>query len=213
MDINESIKEFLSQHGWKSEPVAGKQEINLRMAYQNSHSRILVDHRFNRNEIWVWMVANNDKNCLGFPDDDNAINMLQKVDSMKDTMKAGDYFGPYLDMQSAGKVSIILWEQFKETDTTKPAFDLEAEMEKAQAADNMVGDGGDLDEVVFPGGKVPKLSDYVKIMKAMQKGDMNGALQPYFLTMMDWGTVAMQWGQKFAGNPVLNNKFAKLMAQ
>jgi hypothetical protein len=213
MEIKETIKEFLSQNGWKSESVEGKQEIDLRMAYQNSTSRILVDHRFNKKEFWVWMVGQNDKNCFGFEDNDNALTMVQAVNGMKDSMKAGDYFGPYLDLQNSGKVSIILWEQFKETDTSKPAFDLEGEISKAQIASAEVGAGSDLDEVVFPGKKVAKLSDYVKIMKGMQKGDMNGALQAFGLSLMDWGAVATEWGQKFASNPNLNIKLAQMMAQ
>jgi hypothetical protein len=211
MDIKETIKDFLSQNGWKSESTAGKQETDLRMAYQNSSSRILIDHRFNKKQYWVWMVGQNDKNCLGFDDGETALTMVKAVNNMKDSLKAGDYFGPYLDLQQSGDISIILWEQFKETDTSKPAFDLEAEMVKAQAASVEVAASGDLDELVFPGKKVAKLSDYVKIMKRMQTGDMLGALQEYGLGMMDWGTVAMEWGQKFASNPVLSGKMAKMM--
>jgi hypothetical protein len=213
MEIKETIQNYLSQNGWKSESVAGKQEIDVRMAYQNSTSRILVDHRYKKNEVWLWMVGPNEKNCLGFPDDDNMIKMLEKINSMKDSLKYGDFFGPYLDMQNVGKVSIMLWEQFKETDTSKPAFDLEAEMGKAQAASVEIAASSDLDEVVFPGKKVAKLSDYVKIMKTMQKGDMNGALQLYGLTIMDWAALAGDWGQKFALNPALNAKMSKMMAQ
>lgn len=70
-----------------------------------------------------------------------------------------------------------------------------------------------MDVEVSPGNKVAKLSDYVKIMKAMQSGDMNAALEPFRLNMMDWGTIAMEWGQKFASNPTLNAKMTKMLMQ
>jgi hypothetical protein len=213
MSTKENIKEFLSQNGWKSEPVDGKQERDLRMAYQNGDTRILIDHRFNREEYWLWIVNNSNKVCFGFPDDDAAMKMVEKINSDKGTLDANDSFGPYFELQSVGEVSIMAWEQFKEIDTEKPAFDLDEEIGKAQAAAAEVGAGGDLDVEVFPGAKVAKLSDYVKIMKMMQTGDMNGALASYGLNMTDWGTVAMEWGQKLAADPTLNAKMTKMLTQ
>lgn len=213
MSAKERIKEILSSNGWKSESVSGKQERDLRMAYHTNDSRLLIDHRFKRDEFWFWLVNNSNKVCFGFPDNDAAIKMIEKINGDKETFSANDSFGPYFDLQAVGEISIMAWEQFQEVDTEKPAFDLDEEMNKAQAAANEVSASEDLDVEVFPGNKVAKLSDYVKIMKAMQSGDMNAALEPFGLNMMDWGTVAMQWGQKFASDPTLNAKMTKMLTQ
>lgn len=95
------------------------------------------------------------------------------------------------------------------------AFDLEAEKQKAQAAQQQVaaGHGGDPDPVVFPGSPVARLSDYVWILKEMQRGNMGGALGRYGLDMMAYAGVATQWGQRVAADPVLNAKFTQLMTQ
>jgi tetratricopeptide (TPR) repeat protein len=94
-------------------------------------------------------------------------------------------------------------------------FDQAAEMQKAQAAQQQIaqGGGGDPDPMVFPGQRVAKLSDYVKIMKGMQTGNMMGALGAYGLDMMSYSQVATAWGQKLAADPVLNAKFSAMMTQ
>jgi hypothetical protein len=86
-------------------------------------------------------------------------------------------------------------------------------MQQAAAAQQQVaaGGGGDPDPLVFPGGKVPKLSDYVGLMKQMQTGNMMGALGALGLDMMAYASVAQQWGAKLAADPVLNAKFADMM--
>ena len=69
----------------------------------------------------------------------------------------------------------------------------------------------DPDPEVFPGQAVARLSDYVSILKGMQTGDMNGALARYGLTMMTYGSVAQAWGAKMAADPVLTEKFNRMM--
>ena len=81
------------------------------------------------------------------------------------------------------------------------------------AAQISAGAGGDPDPTVFPDRPVAKLSDYVKMMKMMQTGNMMGALAAYGLDMMGYATVATAWGQKLAGEPTLNAKFATMMAR
>jgi hypothetical protein len=66
---------------------------------------------------------------------------------------------------------------------------------------------------VFPGQRVAKLSDYVKIMKGMQTGNMMGALAAYGLDMMCYSQVATAWGQKLGADPTLNAKFSAMMMQ
>lgn len=94
-------------------------------------------------------------------------------------------------------------------------FDVEGAKVNAQAVAQQMAAGedmGDPDPVVFPGQPVAKLSDYVKMMKHMQTGDMNGALKMYGLNMGSYGQVAQAWGVKLASDPVLTAKFGKMMA-
>ena len=94
-------------------------------------------------------------------------------------------------------------------------FDQAEEMAKAQGAQQAIaaGGGGDPDPVVFPGQPVAKLSDYVKLMKMMQTGNMMGALAHYKLDMMQYASVATAWGGKLGADPTLNAKFAAAMAR
>ncbi len=94
-------------------------------------------------------------------------------------------------------------------------FDQQAEVGRAQQAAQVMaqGGGGDPDPVVFAGQRVGRLSDYVGLMKSMQTGNMMGALGQYGLDMMGYASVATAWGQKLAGDAVLNAKFAQMMAR
>jgi hypothetical protein len=118
-----------------------------------------------------------------------------------------DYKARILDNQTGGSsVRMIQLEAKK--------FDMAAEVQAAQAAQRQVAaGGGDPDPVVFPGQRVARLSDYVKLMKAMQAGNMMGALGQFGLDMMGYAAVATAWGGKLAADPVLNHKFAAMMAR
>lgn len=85
-----------------------------------------------------------------------------------------------------------------------------AQQQQAQREMNE-GGGGDPDPEVFPGQAVARLSDYVSILKGMQSGDMNGALARYGLDMMSYGPVATAWSAKMAADPVLTEKFSRMM--
>jgi hypothetical protein len=84
-----------------------------------------------------------------------------------------------------------------------------------QAAQQQIaaGGGGDPDPLVFPGQRLARLSDYVRLMKAMQTGDMNGALRAAGLDMASYGTAAGQWGMKMASDPVLTAKYVAMIQQ
>ncbi len=71
--------------------------------------------------------------------------------------------------------------------------------------------GGDMDPVVFPGQRVAKLSDYVRIMKGMQTGNPMGALAQMGLDMQSYGQVAMQWAQAMQRDPSLVAKYQRMM--
>ena len=92
-------------------------------------------------------------------------------------------------------------------------MDMHQRMAQAQAAQAQVaaGDAGDPDPVVFPGQRVARLSDYVRILKGMQSGNMMGALAQYGLDMMSYGSVAQAWAAKMAADPVLTDKFSRMM--
>ncbi len=74
------------------------------------------------------------------------------------------------------------------------------------------GQGGDHDPVVFPGQPLARLSDWVRLMKGMQGGDMQRALSRAGLDMMSYGAVAQAWGTKLASDATLTAKFAAMMA-
>ncbi|MBI4702549.1 MAG: hypothetical protein HY744_15625 [Deltaproteobacteria bacterium] len=92
-------------------------------------------------------------------------------------------------------------------------MDMHLRMAQAQEAQSAVarGEAGDPDPVVFPGQSVARLSDYVGIIKGMQRGDMMGALAHYGLDMMGYAAVATAWGAKMAADPVLTEKFTRMM--
>lgn len=73
------------------------------------------------------------------------------------------------------------------------------------------GPQGDPDPVVFPGQRVARLSDYVKILKGMQSGNVAGALQAAGLDMNSYAQVAAAWGQKLAQDPSLAAKVQAMM--
>jgi tetratricopeptide (TPR) repeat protein len=90
-----------------------------------------------------------------------------------------------------------------------------AGMAQAAAAQQAVqaGAAGDVDPLVFPGTRVAKLSDYVRIMKGMQSGNPMGALAQMGLDMQSYGQVAMQWAQAMQRDPTLVAKFQRMMTQ
>jgi tetratricopeptide (TPR) repeat protein len=71
----------------------------------------------------------------------------------------------------------------------------------------------DADPVVFPGQRVARLSDYVRIMKGMQSGNPMGVLAQMGLDMQAYGQVATQWGQAMQRDPSLVHKFHAMMQQ
>jgi tetratricopeptide (TPR) repeat protein len=67
------------------------------------------------------------------------------------------------------------------------------------------------DVVVFPGQRVGRLSDYVRMMKAMNSGGVNAALQAFGLDMASYSQVAMAWGQRISADPDLAMRFSRMM--
>lgn len=45
----------------------------------------------------------------------------------------------------------------------------------------------------------------------MQSGNMMGALSAYGLDMMSYGSVAQAWAAKMAADPILTDKFSRMM--
>ncbi len=91
-------------------------------------------------------------------------------------------------------------------------MDMHLRVAQQQQAQRAVAESDDdPDPEVFPGEAVARLSDYVAILKGVQTGDMNGALSRYGLDMTSYGTVATAWGAKMAADPVLTEKFTRMM--
>jgi hypothetical protein len=84
---------------------------------------------------------------------------------------------------------------------------------QAAQAQIAAGAGGDPDPLVFPGQRIARLSDYVRLMKAMQGGDMNGALRAAGLDMMSYGTVAGAWAMKMQQDASLTAKYMAMIQQ
>jgi hypothetical protein len=93
-------------------------------------------------------------------------------------------------------------------------MDMHLRMAQAQQAQAELNSGAnaDPDPLVFPNQRVARLSDYVRILKGMQTGNMMGALSQYGLDMMSYGSVAQAWAAKMAADPVLTEKFSRMMA-
>jgi tetratricopeptide (TPR) repeat protein len=117
------------------------------------------------------------------------------------------------ELQSFAKMGVNAEEKAALDNIREGNMDMHLRMAQAQQAQHAIkqGDAGDPDPVVFPGQKVERLSDYVGIMKGMQRGDMMGALGRYGLDMMSYGQVATAWGAKMAADPLLTEKFSRMM--
>lgn len=117
------------------------------------------------------------------------------------------------ELQSFAKLGVNAQEKAALDNIRDGNMDMHLRMAQAQQAQHAInqGDAGDPDPIVFPGQKVERLSDYVGIMKGMQRGDMMGALGRYGLDMMSYGQVATAWGAKMAADPVLTEKFSRMM--
>jgi len=117
------------------------------------------------------------------------------------------------ELQSFAKMGVNAEEKAALDEIKQGNMDMHLRMAQAQQAQHAIaqGDAGDPDPLVFPGQKVAKLSDYVGILKGMQRGDMMGALGRYGLDMMSYGQVATAWGAKMAADPLLTEKFSRMM--
>jgi tetratricopeptide (TPR) repeat protein len=116
--------------------------------------------------------------------------------------------------QGLRKIGVSADEQAALHQIRSGEMDMHLRMAQQQAAQRAANEGsaGDPDPLVFPGQKVQKLSDYVRIMKRMQGGDFMGAISEYGLDTMSYSSVATAWGAKFAADPTLNEKFSRMMA-
>jgi hypothetical protein len=226
MNVAETLVSTLKPRGWAEEPLPPSGAADARLAYAKGAGRIAIENRPARKELWLWLYGQGDKQCLGLSYAQGGLEKtLAKVAAMQDALSFDDYLSNYGDLQQAcSEVSIVCWEQFeppappppaKPRPPKPPAPSQEELVARAQEAQRALaaGAGGEADPVVFPEARVAKLSDYVAIMKRVQKGDMMGALGAYGLDFMSWGKVAQAWGGKMASDAVLTAKFSQLMAQ
>jgi hypothetical protein len=135
-------------------------------------------------------------------------------EALNQSRELQERFSELQENLSFAKLGVNAEEKAALDDIRQGNMDMHLRMAQAQRAQHAIaqGDAGDADPVVFPGQKVAKLSDYVGIMKGMQKGDMMGALGRYGLDMMSYGQVATAWGAKMAADPVLTEKFSRMMS-
>jgi hypothetical protein len=135
-------------------------------------------------------------------------------EALNNSRELQDRFIELQELQSFAKLGVNAEEKAALDEIKAGKMDMHLRMAQAQQAQHAIkqGDAGDPDPVVFPGQKVAKLSDYVGIMKGMQRGDMMGALGRYGLDMMSYGQVATAWGAKMAADPLLTEKFSRMMS-
>jgi len=69
------------------------------------------------------------------------------------------------------------------------------------------------DLLVFPGTQIPRLSDYVSVMKAMRGADPLGTLARLGLDMAGYAQLATRWGQRLAADPDLSARFTAKMTE
>lgn len=117
------------------------------------------------------------------------------------------------ELQTFAKMGVNADEKAALDEIRDGNMDMHLRMAQAQQAQHAVaqGNAGDRDPEVFPGQPVARLSDYVGILKGMQTGNMMGALGRYGLDMMSYAQVATAWGAKMAADPVLTEKFTRMM--
>jgi hypothetical protein len=91
--------------------------------------------------------------------------------------------------------------------------DLPTRQFAAVAAPPGAGLDDDDDAPIFPGTKIPRLSDYVQVMKAMRGADPLGMLSRLGLDMAGYAQLATQWGQRLADDPELSARFSEKMSE
>lgn len=81
------------------------------------------------------------------------------------------------------------------------------------AASAPAGGGADADREVFPGTRLPRVSDYAALMKGIQRGDFQGALARAGLDAGSYAQLAGQWSTKLQQDPALMRRFQELVTQ
>lgn len=67
------------------------------------------------------------------------------------------------------------------------------------------------DPEIFPGQPIARLSDYVKIIKGMQSGNL-GVISDYGMDMMQYAVASQSWAMKLM-DPKISQKFTELMSK
>ena len=134
-------------------------------------------------------------------------------EALNNSRELHDRFIELQEQQSFAKMGVNAEEKSALDEIRDGNMDMHLRMAQAQQAQHALAQGntGDPDPVVFPGQPVAKLSDYVGILKGVQTGDMMGTLGRYGLDMLGYGQVATAWGAKMAADPVLTEKFSRMM--
>ncbi len=65
---------------------------------------------------------------------------------------------------------------------------------------------------LFPGQPLPRLTDYVRLMRGLQADEVEAALQDAGLSLETYPAAAERWGKALAGDAALAKRFEELMA-
>jgi hypothetical protein len=82
---------------------------------------------------------------------------------------------------------------------------------QAYHAQTAPGGDGDPDPVLFPGERLSKMSDFVRIQKAMQRGDFPGILAREGIDMAYYGQMSIRWAQVVQSDPSLAMRYSRAL--
>lgn len=203
----------LLRSGWKETKPLRKNVARTLVYEQQGDDGLVLEER--DDALWIWIEGAGDRRVIGVsPTNESELRrVLDAIDAMRDALTVSSYLTHYGTLSGICSTSIIAWEQFDTSPpNSEPGPTRPVDMAEVLKAAGELATGGDPDPLVFPNERMARLSDYVAFLKRMQGGDMQGALAAFGLDMMSMSGVMTKWGQKLASDPVLTQKFAKLMA-
>jgi hypothetical protein len=113
MDIATTITRTMGANGWRPEPTRNPSKVDARLSYARAGALLQLEHRPQRQELWLWVHSSDDKRCLGLPYGKKLEKVLAKVVSVQDTLSVESYLDEYSQLQKVCDAQIMAWEQFQ----------------------------------------------------------------------------------------------------
>jgi hypothetical protein len=112
MSIVKSIIEIMSGHGWQPLPVRQPERVDARLRFEGA-ARLELEHRPEREELWLWIHAKDDRRCLGLEYGARLNDVLVAICALQQNLSIASYIGAIGDLQKVCPTSVIAWEQFE----------------------------------------------------------------------------------------------------